>query len=225
MQLEEALKQLDQWFKVPIDYESIIPALAELKGTKHFDDYLQRVAEVEYCSTTAISNDVDKFIANERANLRQKRERFDQILDDMAGGKRIVNDKPSYDDALLDEIVDQDDRRSMEDAKRLDAFAKYMEQTGGSSRTKNLADGEFTYAVAVRGGHAYCPCCGNKMKTTRKDSFTATGFILIIVCCCIFFPLALIPFFVCRSTTVTFYCKKCSRRSLPRDAKTLPTLQ
>lgn len=239
MQLEEALKQLDNWFKVPIDYKSVVPALAELKGTEHYDDYLQRVAEVEYCSTTTISNDVDEFIVNERAKLRRKQERFDQILDDMAGGKRIVNDKASYDDALLDEIANPDDQGSEEDVKRLDAFAKYMEQTGGSRRTKNdihrkgayprsdeaVADDEYTYSVAVRAGRAHCPCCGNTMKTTRKYSFTVTGIILIIVCCCTFFPLALIPFFACRRDMVTFYCKKCRRQTLPRDAQTLPTLQ
>ena len=43
MQREEAIKRLDNWLKVPVDYESILPALADLKYTDQFEDYIQRV--------------------------------------------------------------------------------------------------------------------------------------------------------------------------------------
>lgn len=71
MQREEAIKRLDNWLKVPVDYESILPALADLKYTDQFEDYIQRVAEIEYRSASSIADDVDHYITKVRYELEK----------------------------------------------------------------------------------------------------------------------------------------------------------
>ena len=103
MQREEAIKRLDNWLKVPVDYESILPALADLKYTDQFEDYIQRVAEIEYRSASSIADDVDHYITKVRYELEKKQQAFDQQLDDMAGGDRVKPKNSSYDDDIIDD--------------------------------------------------------------------------------------------------------------------------
>ena len=117
MQREEAIKRLDNWLKVPVDYESILPALADLKYTDQFEDYIQRVAEIEYRSASSIADDVDHYITKVRYELEKKQQAFDQQLDDMAGGDRVKPKNSSYDDDIIDDTSHQK-RPSAKDSAR-----------------------------------------------------------------------------------------------------------
>lgn len=197
MQREEAIKRLDNWLKVPVDYESILPALADLKYTDQFEDYIQRVAEIEYRSASSIADDVDHYITKVRYELEKKQQAFDQQLDDMAGGDRVKPQNSSYDDDIIDDTSHRK-RPSAKDSAREKAFKNYINQSSATRSRKrrndddidddDIDDEEYTDAIRIRKGYAYCPCCGKKLQANFKTEITSNGVFWIIICAlfCIF---------------------------------------
>lgn len=234
MQREEAIKRLDNWLKVPVDYESILPALADLKYTDQFEDYIQRVAEIEYRSASSIADDVDHYITKVRYELEKKQQAFDQQLDDMAGGDRVKPKNSSYDDDIIDDTSHQK-RPSAKDSAREKAFKNYINQSSATRSRKrrddddeyddDIDDEEYTDAIRIRKGYAYCPCCGKKLQANYKTEITSNGVFWIIICVLFCILLVFIPILSCTYKMVTFRRKHCHRKSLPRDTRELPVLK
>ena len=178
MQREEAIKRLDNWLKVPVDYESILPALADLKYTDQFEDYIQRVAEIEYRSASSIADDVDHYITKVRYELEKKQQAFDQQLDDMAGGDRVKPKNSSYDDDIIDDTSHQK-RPSAKDSAREKAFKNYINQSSATRSRKrrddddeyddDIDDEEYTDAIRIRKGYAYCSLLWQKVASQLQN--------------------------------------------------------
>lgn len=59
----EAIEKIESWLQIPIDFTEILPALAVLRQTFHFDYYAKRVAEAEYSNPEKIAHEVDEYLA------------------------------------------------------------------------------------------------------------------------------------------------------------------
>ena len=89
----------------------------------------------------------------------------------------------------------------------------------------DIDDEEYTDAIRIRKGYAYCPCCGKKLQANYKTEITSNGVIWIIICVLFCILLVFIPILSCTYKMVTFRCKHCHRKSLPRDTRELPVLK
>lgn len=62
MKTKEAIQEIENWLLVPIDFESILPALAVLRHNSEFKYYVKRVADAEFKMPSDIVQDVDRYI-------------------------------------------------------------------------------------------------------------------------------------------------------------------
>ncbi len=80
----EAYKKIERWLLVPINYESIVPALAAIRKSSDFSSYAEKVAQVEYKSISDVVLDVDAWI-DVHKNDRTREEILQEKMDAIAG--------------------------------------------------------------------------------------------------------------------------------------------
>lgn len=252
MQKDEAVKRLENWLKIPVDYKDVVPALADLKYTDLYEPYLKRVADADYRSAASIDKDVELYITGVRYDLGRKKQDYERKLDAMAGGDRLAS-RSGNDDDLLDDIDPRQAGNARKKAEREKVLSKYMETTGAkrrkrkdaydddddddcedeasirrskrSSRDDDYDDEEYDAAIRIRKGCAICPCCGKKMRVQTENGYSNSTIVWLVILFLVCFPLCIVVAICGLNKQVTLRCPRCRRVSSKRDANSLPALR
>lgn len=222
----EAQKALDRWLSIPIDYESIIPVLAELKYTPSYTEYVKKIADVEYRTVESIDSDVINYIANVRQSVEAERRAYEAKLDEMAGGDRI--EAPSFDDALLNDVNPPFPDKRQEEDKRTQALESYMQRRGLSQNTSKQRDfhdddddydddnfdDDTPYGDRKRQNYfltCRCPVCGGRLIARQKRYFSFASVLILAILFLFCTPIALLVLFFAIPKKELYHCKSCQR--------------
>ena len=123
MTRSDAIRQLDAWLLVPVDYEKILPALLELKGDREYDSYIAKVAESEFRKPAEIQADVEQY-AQRRTEIEARSAALDQKLEAISGVKnRSVSEAFASDNEdVFDGLTNRINRKYDADAQKADAY-------------------------------------------------------------------------------------------------------
>ena len=130
MNQEEAFKKIDHWLQVPLDYSSIIPALAAISGTREYAGILKKVADADYRSVESIKTDVDNYLKEQAANPKPT---IDQMLNQISGreDRHLENEIHAPETDILDDLAHKRDQKihGLSESEKLDqAFNNYVQK-------------------------------------------------------------------------------------------------
>ena len=201
MTRSDAIRQLDAWLLVPVDYEKILPALLELKGDREYDSYIEKVAESEFRKPAEIRADVEQY-AQRRIEIEARSAALDQKLEAISGVKnRSVSDAFASDNEdVFDGLTSRLNRKYDAEAQKADnlnnAFNKYVKGYRGSSKP----------------GSALVPTCrhcNHELETRVVQKFTDSRLLWTIVAFILFWPVGIFLLLTSRKTVTQQYCPRC----------------
>ena len=202
MTQSEAIQKIESWLLVPVDYETIVPALAFIRETPDYHYYLKRVAEAEYASPNEIENSIVQYLAanpvqNPYSSLNDK-------LSQISGrsNRRIDEELNAQPVDILDELDAKRRRKyegSTEEEKLGDAYEAFVSgYVAGKNSQSTLP--------ALR-----CHRC-NAVLTTREIYHLSTMHKVLAIILFFVFPLLpILVYFGCRQKKVQVYCPICGK--------------
>jgi hypothetical protein len=194
----DAIRQLDAWLFVPVDYEKILPALLALRGTNDYSRYIAKVAEAEFRSTNEIEADVEQ-CALRQSKIEARSAAIDKKLEAISGVKdRSVSDVFAEDNediltGLENRINRKYDAIAQKQEELNNAFKKY---TQGYQR-KNPPN-----ALVPT-----CPHCDHAL--TERVIEKHTNLAIIILAFILFWPIGIVLLLTSKKTFSQQYCPRC----------------
>lgn len=201
MTRSDAIRQLDAWLLVPVDYEKILPALYALQGDREYGSYIAKVAEAEFRKPSDIQADVDQF-ALRCPDIEARSSALDQKLEAISGIKNrsvseaFASDNEDVFEGLTNHINRKYDAEAQEADKLNNAFNKYVKGYRGNS-----SPGSALVPTCRHCNHELC----NRVVQKTSDS----KMMWIIIAFIVFWPLGLYMLFTSRKSVSQQYCPRC----------------
>ena len=208
MTQDEAIKKLESWLLIPIDYESILPALYAIRNTTDFKSYVSKVADAEFKPEAEVLHDVEAY-EEEAARKAEAVGQMLKKLNEISGGLRSDGSKKKD---VFDDLEKAHREKTEEEIKqeradeRFKAYTKkYMAKQSNTAGSDD-SDRFDHYPVPC------CPYCHRPM--IKKEVFAPLTCGTIALACFLgmfFLPLAFIPLFYGRKKVLTDYCEHCKK--------------
>lgn len=200
MTQSEAIRQIENWLLVPVDFDSILPALAVLRSTSEFDEYVSRVAEAEFKTSEDIIQDIDAYIAKQGTSHTEGMLAIEQKLEALSGRTRQLHKElRSRSEDVLDMLAKRRQPKTEAD-RREDAMKSYMEKSRrNDKRNTSLAP--------------QCLACHATLAMKEENKVLPLGWAIFGVLLVFCFPLCFIPLIIFREKQVVYTCPRCGRRA------------
>lgn len=196
MTQSEAIRQIEHWLKVPIDFDAVLPALAVLRHTSEFEDYVNRVAEAEFKTPEDIILDIDVYMSKS-SERSEEMAALEKKLEALSGKTRKLQKELSFRSAdVLDKLAQQRRPKSEADMRE-DALKAYMSKSRYQGRSQS--------AMVPQ-----CQYCQSALVTKEVAKIQTIGWVLFFLMF-FTFPLSMIPLLVFREKHTKYYCPHCRR--------------
>ena len=195
----EAIRQIESWLLVPVDYENILPALYTLRGSSDFDKYIVKVADTEFRKPNEIADDVERY-AQERPTAEAREAAINKKLEAISGVKdRKISEAFAEDDAdVLDALENRINRKYDAIAQKQDqlndAFQKYVNGYKPKRESSALVP--------------TCSHCDHPLESRVVETGISTAWIILAFVLC--WPIGLFLLVTMHKRTVRQqYCPRC----------------
>ena len=198
MTRSDATRQLDAWLLVPVDYEKILPALLELRGSNEYSSYIAKVAEAEFRSTNEIEADVEQY-ALKRSEIDARSAALDQKLEAISGIKnRSVAD--AFADDNEDILTGLENRIN----RKYDAIAQKQDELNNAFQkyTRGFRSANTQNALVPT-----CRHCDHALENRVVEKYPSIA--LIVIAMLLFWPIGLFLLLTSKKTYSQQYCPRC----------------
>ena len=200
MTQNDAIQKLESWLLVPVDYDTVIPALARIHDTADFSYYVKRVAETEYVTPQKVLDNVNQYLSTHP--VQDDLEVLDKKLEQISGrsNRQIARELQPAQVDILDELDSRRQRKlngASDSEKMNDAFQSFV--------SGYIAGKSSSLPVPT------CRNCHTPLATREVSEMTTGAIILTIILFFFCLPLAILPILFGRQKKTQKYCPKCKR--------------